>query len=122
MQDVAELIAHNETVKALDALKDLLKEKGRSDLMKTVINQSAAFMQAREFHANDLIDFKEFREAQSKVHYALLTVLEQLGQSADTPSEKSAPPPRVHIENSKNVVAGTVTVNTQGGDFIIGDK
>lgn len=52
---------------------------------------------------------------------------QQLDKLAETgfiefrPEKSDAPAPSIHISHSKNVVAGS-TVNTGGGDFIIGDR
>lgn len=113
-------IGDNKIAAAIELLEENFKD---SDYFSEIVQQKSKWSQLQKQERLSILSFSEASSERNRIVYALLGLIGAIKKGQTTPKEptKDAPPTNqtINIINSKNVNTGNV--NTNGGDFKIGD-
>ena len=116
IQQIRDLIAHDEIKVALEQLRTFLENTPKLD---EIIQQSGRFENIRRDIRQGIVTHAEANLTQNQIRAALLDLLSEIETQGQQPAIHAEIERAVSVENSKNVVAGSSI--SAGGDLHVGD-
>jgi len=125
LQEISKSIAKDELGKAIKKLSNLLKD---NPLLDEIVQQSGRYNSLKRQIRLGILENEKIEISKNKIRLALLEMLSELDYESENESEnenvreglKKQEEEKNTIIKSKNVNIGNV--NTEGGDFKIGDS